>query len=163
MRRFLSSFCTIVSVTALMGHGQVPIVKNTWSVDPMTVGPIQTDCGPVIGKSDPLLGSAFLKIPYAVPPTPAHDMRFRRSKLLSEGTDTCWEGTFNASVNFDGTGHCIQNDAGSIEDCLTLNIWSPALSPTRGTGPPPDPTVPGLPVFFFIHGGLNPYPSLLYP
>ena len=52
--------------------------------------PVQTDCGPVIGSSDPLLGSAFKAIPYAVPPTPTYGQRFRRSQLLSEGNGTCW-------------------------------------------------------------------------
>ena len=77
---------------------------------------VKTDCGPVLGSFDQNLGSSFLGIPYAVPPTPQFGMRFRRSKLLSEGSG-CWSGTLNASAF---GSHCLQGSDGD-EDCLFLN------------------------------------------
>ena len=76
-------------------------------------------------------------------------MRFRRSRLLSEGSHTCWEGTLNASTPQGWGSSCLQSPgwgSGGHEDCLFLNVWSPKLPETKEAA--------GLlPVFFYIHGG----------
>jgi hypothetical protein len=77
-------------------------------------------------------------------------MRFRRSRLLSEGSHTCWEGTLNASTPQGWGSSCLQSPGwGSAghEDCLFLNVWSPALPE------PSEAAADLLPVFFYIHGG----------
>ncbi|MFT3711343.1 MAG: carboxylesterase family protein [Archangium sp.] len=84
---------------------------------------------------------AFRGIPFAEPPV--GELRFRAPE------PTCWSGvrdagTFGAmctQVNFldDGGSELVGQ-----EDCLTLNVWSPA-----------DAGASAKPVLFFIHGGGN--------
>lgn len=119
-------------------------------------GPVvHTTCGPVLGAASDAsgIGAAFRAIPYAVPPTPVHGMRFRRSKLLSEGEGTCWPGTLNASGGWGSM--CMQNSwagSGGHEDCLFLNVWTPQL-PSSLADSEGAASVELLPVFFYIHGG----------
>jgi para-nitrobenzyl esterase len=88
---------------------------------------------------------AFLGIPYAKPPV--GDLRLRPP--VPRG---CVEGVTEVT----GFGPmCPQRVDGSIvgnEDCLHLNIWAPASSPTGA----------GLPVLFFVHGGGNVQGSTQY-
>lgn len=78
-------------------------------------------------------------IPYAAPPVGA--LRFEAP------TDTaCWEGV-RAAVGFGAKCPQINPNTNTLEgqeDCLTLNVWSPA---TRVAG--------GAPVMVFVHGGGN--------
>lgn len=82
---------------------------------------------------------AFRGIPFAEPPV--GDLRFKPPV-----EHRCWNGVKNATHYGQ---MCPQYGLAGVfsgdEDCLTLNVWTPAL------GPRPD----RLPVLFFIHGGAN--------
>jgi len=84
---------------------------------------------------------AFLGIPYAAPPT--GDLRWKSPVPVAS-----WKGVRDAT-NYGA--HCIQTpfpdmsfqDAGPSEDCLYLNVFSPAEAKDSSR----------LPVMFWIHGG----------
>ena len=103
---------------------------------PMAGPIVHTDCGPVEGVDEGLLGKAFLGVPYA------SAQRWTRSKLLSEGGG-CWNSTLRAT----STGpNCPQWDWSASgwegeEECLTLNVYTPLKLH--------DPA----PVIVEIHGG----------
>ncbi len=82
----------------------------------------------------------FRGIPYATPPT--GDLRFRPTEPAG-----CVE---TLRVAEDWGPMCPQYDAAALvvgeEDCLHLNVWTPAVLP--------EPT-DRLPVLFFMHGGGN--------
>jgi para-nitrobenzyl esterase len=80
---------------------------------------------------------SFLGIPYASPPTGA--LRFRRPEPHEGWTALRDAGEFG--------GRCPQlpaaiNPRGDTEDCLSLNVWTPARTPGDR-----------LPVMVWIHGG----------
>ena len=111
-------------------------------------------CGPVPRPDDaPMVDTAagrvrgvasdgvavFRGIPYARPPVGA--LRWRAPEPPQN-----WEGTRDAMAYGEV---CVQPEKPSFatrfigsEDCLTLNVWMPAL-----------PSKQRLPVFFYIHGG----------
>ena len=85
---------------------------------------------------------AFLGLPYAAPPV--GDLRWKPPVAAAK-----WKGTRDA-VNYGA--HCYQGhvyddmvfqDAGESEDCLYLNVFTPADAKKNGK----------LPVMFWIHGG----------
>jgi para-nitrobenzyl esterase len=101
---------------------------------------LKTKSGVVEGKED---GSvrAFLGIPYAAPPV--GDLRWKppvpaaKWKDVRKATDFgahCLQGNVFGDMNF-------RDPAGS-EDCLFLNVWAPAKSPSAR-----------LPVMVWIYGG----------
>jgi para-nitrobenzyl esterase len=105
------------------------------STDPLVVA---TDKGLVKGTQ---AGTrfAFLGIPFAAPPVGS--LRFRPPQPAA-----CWSDVIDAS-QFGNT--CAQYNpfAGGIEgseDCLTINVWTPALPSSSGTP---------LPVLFWVFGG----------
>ncbi|HEY3352580.1 MAG TPA: carboxylesterase family protein [Polyangia bacterium] len=81
---------------------------------------------------------AYLGLPYAAPPVGS--LRWAAPAPVAE----CWSGVRDASAF---GPKCPQLDAsGAVigeEDCLSLNVWTPAGA-TAGEG---------LPVLFFVHGG----------
>jgi para-nitrobenzyl esterase len=82
--------------------------------------------------------TAFLGIPYVAPPI--GPLRFRPPE-----EHACWGDVLDAT-QFGSI--CPQYGAAGVftgdEDCLTLNVWTPAIAAR-----------PGKPVMFFIHGGAN--------
>jgi para-nitrobenzyl esterase len=104
------------------------------STDPAIVA---TDKGRVRGTVDTDV-RVFLGIPFAEPPVGAR--RFRapvEHACWSDDRDATRFGAICPQVNDDG------NPVGN-EDCLTLNVYAPTVSPATP-----------LPVLFFIHGGGN--------
>ncbi len=84
---------------------------------------------------------AFLGIPYAIPPV--GDLRWKPPVPAAK-----WSGVKKAT---DFGPHCMQGrvfgdmtfrDSGGSEDCLTLNVWTPA-----------NPSSKNLPVMVWIYGG----------
>ncbi|MGD9474572.1 MAG: carboxylesterase/lipase family protein [Eubacteriaceae bacterium] len=100
-------------------------------------------CGPVMGIKRRGIAS-FKGIPYAQPPV--LNKRFKAPESLAPWTELrpCFE---SGSASLQMGGITIDSPAsyrmdGKNEDCLYLNIWSPALSEADQ-----------LPVYVFIHGG----------
>lgn len=130
-----------VMVLALLIH--VSCATEPELLDPI----VQTQSGLVEGVANEA-GTimAFKGLPYAAPPV--GDLRWREPQ-----PPLSWEGVRDAS---DFCASCIQNKAGSrlpwteefmvqndiSEDCLFLNIWSPASTSDNK-----------LAVFVYLHGG----------
>jgi len=102
--------------------------------------PIQTESGLIQGVSDPENDVvAFKGIPYAAPPV--GNLRWREPQPAAK-----WEGirkaeTFGAACTQPASPSG-KEPAEMSEDCLFLNVWTPAKSATDK-----------LAVLFFIHGG----------
>ena len=104
---------------------------------------VKTDKGKVHGKTiNEGKVKAFLGLPYAAPPV--GDLRWKAPQPLAK-----WKGERDATKF---GSHCAQvavfqdmifPDAGPSEDCLYLNVYSPANATGRSK----------LPVMFWIHGG----------
>ncbi|XP_049958538.1 cholinesterase-like [Schistocerca serialis cubense] len=77
--------------------------------------------------------TAFLGVPYAVPPT-------GKLRFLAPQPAGNWEGVRNASQY---ASDCVQQDGSGSEDCLYLNVFVPGV-PQEGTN---------LPVMFWMYGG----------
>lgn len=108
---------------------------------------VATERGPVHGQVT-AGGRAFRGIPYVKPPVGA--LRWRPP----ETDATCWTGVREATAfgakcpqleQAQGTPFDAGAPVEGDEDCLTLNVFTPATAT-------PDA---GLPVLFFIHGGGN--------
>jgi len=118
------------------------------SADPTTLR--HPPAGDVVGQAGRYGGHAWLGIPYAEPPLGELRWRAPRSPLPWTGTrealafgDSCPQ--FASGVGGDGSAK-----PGTLvghEDCLTLNVYAPALA-----GAPADAR---LPVLVWIHGGGN--------
>ena len=102
---------------------------------------ISTTTGCVQGTYDSATGrEMFLGIPYAEPP-----QRFSRSKPITPWATPLKANKFGpACAQFGPSGGNSpfgpSSEQSISEDCLTLNIWSPA-------------NAKNLPILFFIHGG----------
>ena len=125
--------CTVVLLGAALGFAQFA------DADPLTV---KTTQGKVHGK--PINDGkvrAFLGLPFAA--SPVGDLRWRPPQPAAN-----WKGQRDATSY---GAHCMQvpfsdmsfQDAGMSENCLYLNVYTPAGA--KGTSK--------LPVMFWIHGG----------
>jgi para-nitrobenzyl esterase len=104
---------------------------------------VKTEEGKVRGKTiNEGKVRAFLGLPYAAPPVGA--LRWKRSQPPLK-----WQGVREATAF---GAHCAQNrvfedtvflDSGPSEDCLFLNVYTPAAARANSK----------LPVMFWIHGG----------
>jgi len=108
--------------------------------------PMRTDAGMVSGVTDPTGVSAYLGIPFAAPPV--GPLRWRPPQPAAH-----WDGV-RAADHFGAS--CMQNEVGSrlpwtkefmtqgpiSEDCLFLNVWTAAKSPSAKQA-----------VMVFIYGG----------
>jgi para-nitrobenzyl esterase len=128
------------AVCALAIAATAPAVHMPGHANPLTV---KTEQGKVHGKYiNARQVRAFLGIPYAAPPV--RDLRWRPPEPPEH-----WSGVREATRY----GHrCMQahiyqdmifQDSGPSEDCLYLNVFTPAKAKPRGK----------LPVMFWIHGG----------
>lgn len=100
-------------------------------------------CGPVRGQYRKGV-SSFKGIPYAIPPL--RERRFKAPDPMNPWVETldCLK-PGNTAMQMGGilvdTPGTYQMD-GKSEDCLFLNVWTPAITPEKR-----------LPVYVFIHGG----------
>lgn len=131
-RKFLILFFALLFTAA----------ENPAFADDLTV---KTDRGKVEGKAASQ-GSvrAFLGVPFAAPPT--GDLRWKAPAPAAK-----WKGKRDATTF---GHHCMQptlysdmvfRDTGQSEDCLTLNVWTPAAAKGAGKAK--------LPVMVWIFGG----------
>jgi para-nitrobenzyl esterase len=103
---------------------------------------VMTQQGKVEGKMSPDgRVREFLGIPYAVPPLgplrwkpPQPGLKWRRVRSTTSFGAHCMQPAIYADMVF--------RDPGQSEDCLTLNVWTPAKD-----------KVANLPVMVWIHGG----------
>jgi len=112
--------------------------------------PVQIENGRVLGVPTPdAQVIAYKGIPYAQPPL--DELRWRAPQPIFGK----WKKVLYAQ---DFGPHCLQSgsfpdmvfhDPGQSEDCLTLNVWTPASATAR----PARKGVPGLPVMVWIYGG----------
>ena len=147
---------------------------------------VPTDCGPVLGRTTRDGVSIFAGIPYAASPT---SRRRWTAPVDLRDADLCWNATLDATA----FGAACPQSPGSMEigrtseDCLFLNVWTPAsLSTTpltaaqssagagagagaagavaaAGAGAGPRSAPPLLPVMVWIHGGGYVFGSGNYP
>jgi para-nitrobenzyl esterase len=122
----------------------LPLAAETpdYSMQPIAGDPVRTEGGRVAGtKRDGV--KAYLGIPFAAPPT--GERRWRAPASFA------WSGIWPANRN---GAACIQvlrphdinhyfGEEATSEDCLTLNLWTPATARAGSK----------LPVIVFIYGG----------
>jgi carboxylesterase type B len=100
-------------------------------------GAVRTESGlmrGVAGRDGTI--TAFKGIPYAEPPV--GNLRWARAR-----PPRSWQGVRPADHFSDGCAQSFPKlDFAKTEDCLYLNVWTPAASASAG-----------LPVFVWIHGG----------
>ena len=128
------AFCALAATGLMLG------LSLGVHADPLKV---KTEQGKVVGKT--INGGkvrAFLGLPYAT--APVGDLRWRAPQPAAK-----WKGDRDATKY---GAHCAQGrvfddmvfqDAGPSEDCLFLNIYTPADAKDKSK----------LPVMFWIHGG----------
>ncbi|MGA8731214.1 MAG: carboxylesterase family protein, partial [Terracidiphilus sp.] len=125
---------------ALAGVGMLLGLSGVARADSLTV---KTEQGKVAGKTiNDGKVRAFLGLPYAAPPV--GDLRWKAPQAPAK-----WKGKRDATKF---GAHCAQGrvfddmifqDAGPSEDCLFLNVYTPAGAKDKSK----------LPVMFWIHGG----------
>ncbi len=150
MRFAIGISTLLLTIFGLSACQKTPKAPDTPQADSKTLRHIET--GDIVGSvSIPTGGFQWAAIPYAA--APVDNLRWRAPRPAH-----AWEGQRQA---LDTSVRCIQrarsadiyDDLGDLvgsEDCLVLNVWTPAFEANA---------IPGdndrLPVMLFIHGGSN--------
>jgi para-nitrobenzyl esterase len=131
-----------VLAAALAGLLLVAIVSG--GCGPSSLEQVQLDSGPITGASEQLAEQeiwSFKGIPYAAPPV--GDLRWRPPQPVTPWADPLACTSFGPSCPQPAQSGVTYLDTGAVdEDCLYLNVWSPAESAKDR-----------LPVMVWIHGG----------
>jgi para-nitrobenzyl esterase len=142
-RRLTLATSLLLAASGCVGAGGAPGDDHDASVEPPGPwNPVLTDDGPVRGRSDATLGvHSFRGLPYAAPPL--GELRFADPEPHAPWTevrDATRLGFFCPQLDSAwGTAPAAEKQS---EDCLTLNVWTPAASPEER-----------LPVLVYLHGG----------
>ena len=135
--RMCTRLITALAVTAIL----VAAAAAQVTLKPIENDPIKIDGGLVSGTYLPSGVKAYLGVPFAAPPI--RENRWREPQPVVP-----WNGVRSATTF---GPHAMQGrlfsdmefrDAGQSEDCLFLNVWTPAASAGKK-----------LPVMVWIHGG----------
>ena len=125
-------FIALFAAVSIRGAGSAPTVK--------------IDSGKLEGKSDGTI-TAFLGVPFAKPPVgdlrwkpPMAPVKWKGTRKATEFGSRCMQGAIYDDMIF--------RDPGISEDCLYLNVWTPAKL-DKGKSKSKDK----LPVMVWIYGG----------
>lgn len=143
MRTYISGPVTVALQMVAPAPAQVAARDVDHSVQPIASDPVSIDSGRLMGTKLASGVRAYLGVPYAAPPTGGR--RWRAPAPIK------WTGSMPA--NRKGAA-CIQvlrphdinhyfGEEATSEDCLYLNLWSPAAATPAAK----------LPVIVFIYGG----------
>jgi para-nitrobenzyl esterase len=130
---------SLIKLLLTIGTGTFAVAQSGIGANPFLV---RTDSGLVEGVSEP--GGkvvAFEGIPYAAPPV--GELRWKPPQAAPK-----WDGVRSAKgfgphcPQFENSPDIVFRDPGSSEDCLTLNVWTPASARKER-----------LPVMVWVHGG----------
>ena len=137
-RDFIKLALLSVSMVAALAWGQNPVVK--------------VEGGMIQGVPSAASGvTVFRGIPYAAPPV--GDLRWKRPqpvvkwkgvKVTDKFSNICWQ-PGNSVGTFYGNEFYWKENTVQSEDCLYLNVWTPASAVGNQTSK--------LPVAFWVHGG----------
>jgi para-nitrobenzyl esterase len=125
-------FIALFAAVSIRGAGSAPTVK--------------IDSGKLEGKSDGTI-TAFLGVPFAKPPVgdlrwkpPVAPVKWKGTRKTTEFGSRCMQGAIYDDMIF--------RDPGISEDCLYLNVWTPAkLDKSKSK------SKDKLPVMVWIYGG----------
>ena len=118
--------------------GSVALVATGAGGDPVA----QITGGQIKGRLIPTGGAVFKGVPYAQPPL--GDLRWRDAAPVKPWTGIRDAGAFGPTCTQEVVGFNKQEAAGSQEDCLYLNVWTPEW-----------PAKSPKPVMFWLYGGGN--------